>query len=140
MSKEKTLEEWIEFYNRKCPEEFEPAEGFQLYYRPDKGFCEIGNTGKMIVIFQCAGDIKYWRHAAEEICKLAKLKAMGTCVCRHIKPFIRVGGFRIYRTEEIPDGERYYFKDVNTGQLGQASPAWKTDNGTLVYFFTWAVE
>lgn len=140
MSKEKTLEEWIEFYNRKAPETFEHSDKFQLFYRPDKGFCEITCTDKIVAILQCAGDIRFWRHAAEEICKQVKLKNIGTLVCRHIKPFIRVGGFRIYETEETPDGEIYYFKDTKTEQLGRAAPAWISDEGNQIYFFTWAVE
>ena len=136
----KSLKEWIDFYNWKTGEEFERAKNFDLYYREDKGFCEIAITEKMIMIFQCAGDIKYWRQVAEELCKFMKLKAAGTCVCRHIKPFIRAGGFSIYETKDTPYGERYYFEDETTGQRGQASPAWKTENGTQIYYFSWEVE
>ena len=140
MSKEKTLEEWIEFYNRKCPEPFERDEAGLLYYRSDKGFCEIDVTPEILTIFQAAGDIKFWRQAAEFLCKSLKVKFIGVYICRHVKPFIRVGGFRIYKTEEVPNGERYYFQDLKTGQKGQAQPALIKDSGNIVYFATVEVK
>ena len=136
MSKEKTLEEWIKFYNSKCPEPFERDESGRLYYRSDKGFCEIDVQPQILTIFQGAGDIKFWRQAAEFLCKSLRVKTYGAYICRHVKPFIRVSGFRIYETEETPDGERYYFQDAKTGQKGQAQPAWIKDNGNIIYFAT----
>ena len=66
MSKTKTLPEWIELYNRKTPEPFKRDERFRLFFLPDKGFCEIGNTEKMIVINQLSGDGRFWKKFAEE--------------------------------------------------------------------------
>ena len=51
MSKEKTLEEWIEFYNRKVFEPFERDEKYQLLYRADKGFAEIAVNEKMAFVY-----------------------------------------------------------------------------------------
>ena len=38
----KSIEEWIELYNKKCPISFERNKRYGLFYKSDKGFCEIG--------------------------------------------------------------------------------------------------
>jgi hypothetical protein len=36
-----TLDEWIEKYNSKTPEKFERDTRYELFFNPDRGFCEV---------------------------------------------------------------------------------------------------
>ena len=57
----RTLDEWIERYNRKIPEGFKRDNRFALFYLPDKGFCEIVATDLMVIINQVSGDGLFWK-------------------------------------------------------------------------------
>lgn len=57
----RTLDEWISYYNRKTPEKFERDERFELFFSPEKGFCEVGERGDIMIINQLAGDGRYWK-------------------------------------------------------------------------------
>ena len=138
----KTLAEWIKFYNKKVAEPFQRNERFSLYFSPEKGFCEITATDKMVLVYQCAGDLRFWRHAAEKLAKLLNLRMLGTMVYRHIKPYLRLSGFSIERTEQKPNEEpRYHCRDLKTGQAGLATPNGNyCDEDTPVYICTWSLD
>lgn len=130
----KTLEEWIDFYEKKTKEKFERDKRFELFYLPEKGFAEVVDTGKMLWVNQMCGEFKFWRAFVEKISKKCGYSHAGTFCIRHIKAYIRMAGFVPYRIEETEQGNRYFCADKNTGQQGQASPAGK---GT--YYITWEV-
>ena len=132
MSKEKTLEEWIEFYNRKVFEPFERDEKYQLLYRADKGFAEIAVNEKMAFVNQVCGDIHFWKSVAENIAQANGLSLIGTRCFRNIEPYIRLNGYKIDKTEETPDGLIYFGTHKGTGKKGKAIPA-VTTNGKKVY-------
>lgn len=140
MSKEKTLEEWIEFYNRKCPEPFERDERYELFYSPKYGFCEITATEKMLLVNQLCGNIKAWRKTLEEVARISNLPVIGTHFIRKIRPYIKLVGFEIRGSEETEEGLRFYCEDFETGQKGWASPAWIMPNGKRAYCITWEVK
>lgn len=130
----KTLEQWVALYNKKIPEGFKRDERFAFFYLSDKGFAEIGDTGKMMIINQVCGDLKFWRGVAEKMARHMKYSHAGTICIRPILPYIRLAGFEIERIEKTDGGDRYFGFDKRTGQKGQASPAGK---GT--YYVTWEV-
>lgn len=130
----RTLEQWIDRYNKKIPEGFKRDERFALFYLPDKGFAEITDAGKMVIVNQMCGEFKYWRELAERISRRLGYKVAGTIVIRNIEAYIRMAGFVPYRIEETTQGRRYFCTDKHSGQKGQASPAGK---GT--YYVTWEV-
>ena len=130
----KTLEEWIALYNKKNYEEFKRDKKFGLFYLPEKGFAEIADTGKMIIVNQMCGEFKYWRDVVEQMSRASKYKVAGTICIRPILPYIRLAGFKIDRIEGTKQGNRYFCTDKNTGQKGQASPA-----GKDTWLITWEV-
>ena len=133
-STSKTLEEWIELYNKKVPEGFKRDKRYSLFYLAEKGFAEFGDSGTTIVVYQMCGELKFWRFFAETLARKLGYKSIGTIAVRHIKPYLRLTGFVPYKIEKTPQGDRYFCTDKNTGQKGQASPA-----GEGTYYITWEV-
>lgn len=131
----KTLEEWIALYNKKIPEGFKRDDKFELFFLPEKGFAEMCDAGKMIIVNQMCGDLKFWRSMTEYITRERGYTHAGTICIRSIKPYLRLAGFVINRIEETPQGNRYFCSDKATGQKGQASPA-----GKDTYYVTWEVS
>ena len=136
----KTLEEYIELYNKKVPEKFKRDERYELFYLPAYGFCEIGVTDKMIVANQLCGNIRFWRSILEKVAKISNVSVIGTYCIRNIIPYIKVAGFSIRGSEETKEGRRYFCEDFETGQKGWASPAWLMPNGKRAYYITWEVK
>ena len=130
----RTFEEWAALYDKKISGGFKRDERFALFYLPEKGFAEIGDSGKMIIVNQVCGELKFWRSVAEKLARRQGRTHLGTICLRPILPYMRLAGLKIIRTGETKYGERYFFEDKNTGQKGRASPA---DDGS--YFITWEV-
>lgn len=140
MKSGKTLDEWIAAYNRKAPEPFKRDERFSFFYRPDKGFAEIGQTDDMVIIRQLSGDGRFWKDKASEMARKVGLKMGGTWFVRqNIMAYIRLFGFRVVATEELPDGLKRYHCETKDGKKGLASPAFPLPNGNYAYFITWEV-
>ena len=140
MSKERSLEEWIEFYNRKVPYPFKRDERFKLLYRPEKGFCEIGYSGDMAIAKATCGDILFWRKVIENFARELNLNKCGVVTCRSILPYIRVAGFKVDREVETSKGIKYYCTEKKTGQKAQCSPAYSLPNGVKGHFVIWRVK
>jgi hypothetical protein len=133
-----TLEEWIEKYNKKTPTKFERDEKYDLFFLPDKGFCEVGMTGDMVIIHQLCGDARFWKEKVSEMARTIGVKKCGTwCVRQQIKAYIRLFGYTVYKTEKTTEGlTRYYGREKN-GKEGLMSPAFRFETGEQAYFVTW---
>jgi len=142
MEKDKTLDEWIAEYEKKTGKPFKRMNGFQLFYFPERGFCEIAvdTNNKIVVVYQLCGDGKFWRRLIEFLAMALRYPCCGTYCVRHIKPYIRFWGYKIDRTEITGDNlERYHCSDKHGKKL-TCSPAWRdNDTGELTYFMTWEV-
>ena len=142
MEKERTLEEWIELYEKKTGKAFERQAGFQLYYFPERGFAEIAADveHRIVVVYQLCGDGHFWRRLIEFLAMSLKFPCCGTFCIRHIKPYIRFWGFKIERTEITENGlERYHCRD-KYGKVLTCSPAWQDEEtGEWRYYMTWEV-
>ncbi len=134
MSK-RTLEQWIALYNKKIPEGFKRDKRFELFYLPAKGFAEVMDSGKMVVVNQLCGEFKFWRNLAERIARRLGYKVAGTICIRNIEAYIRMAGFVPFHIEDTAQGYRYFCRDKHTGQQGMASPA-----GEDTYYITWEVD
>lgn len=128
------MNKWIERYNKKIPEGFKRDERFALFYLPEKGFAEIADTGKMVVVNQVSGELKFWRNVAEKIARRRGRSHICTFCSRSILPYLRLAGVKINKTVATEFGTAYFFEDKNTGQKGQAKPA---NDGS--YFIVWEV-
>ena len=106
---EKTLVEWIEFYEKKSKETFVRKEGFSLIYFPDKGFAEIGidMERQTLLIYRVAGDIKAWWQIIHAIGQFLGFTRYSAVVIRHIKPFLRLCGGTITEEKEVELGTCY---------------------------------
>jgi hypothetical protein len=138
----RTMEEWIEFYERKTGEKLERQDGWETFYHPDKGFCQYRVTEDMIIINQLCGDIHFWKDKAETMARDMGISHLGTWYIReNVRAYARLLGFDVYREEELPEGlKRYYGRNKVTGKEGLASPAFKyKESGRQAYFITWEI-
>lgn len=133
-----TLDQWIEKYNKKTPVKFERNEKYDFFFLPDKGFCEVGMTNDMVIIHQLCGDARFWKEKVSEMARKIGAKKCGTwCIRQAIHAYIRLFGYKVYKTEETTEGlDRYYGID-NNGKKGLMSPAFRFETGEQAYFVTW---
>lgn len=137
-STERTLAEWIERYNRKVPEGFKRDEKFALFFRPDKGFCEIANAGKMVIIGQVCGDGRFWKKHAEEWARELGLKACGAYFVRNeVSAYQKLFGFKVVKTEEKDGFKRYHCKAAD-GRWGLMTEC-VIDGKRRAHYVTWEV-
>ena len=138
-----TLDEWIALYNRKNPQDsFQPTEGYTFFFVPDKGFCEVLFLKNMVVIGQLAGDARFFKEKVEEAARELGIKEGGTiCIRKEILAYIRLFGYRVARTEHLPDGtKRYHGIHRKTGKWARYSPGFTYDKtGELAYLVTWEI-
>ena len=138
-----TFAEWAAFYDKKNPEDpFSPTPGYDLYFMPDKGFCEVRFTETMAIIAQTAGDGRFFRDKVEEVARKLGYKEGGTiCIRKEIRAYIRLFGYRIDHVEELSDGtKRYYGIHKKTGKWALYSPGYTYDTtGELAYLVTWEI-
>ncbi|BBB90798.1 MAG TPA: hypothetical protein PKA28_19115 [Methylomusa anaerophila] len=75
---ERTLVDWINWYEKKTGEKFVEKPGFNIEFHPDKGFMQWKQYGKTFLIGQIASaDNEYWaefvkRKGKELGCKVAR--------------------------------------------------------------------
>ena len=138
-----TLYEWIDFYNKKNPQDpFQPTDGFELFYVPEKGFCEVRFFGDMVIIGQLAGDARYFKEHVDKVAAQMGIREGGTiCIRKEIRAYIRLFGYCIEREEKLPDGEiRYHARHKKTGKWLRASPMFRyKGSGDLAYGVTWEI-
>lgn len=137
-----TFAEWAAFYDKKNPEDpFSPTLGYDLYFVPEKGFCEVRFTETMAIIAQTAGDGRFFRDKVEEVARKLGIKEGGTiCIRKEIRAYIRLFGYRVEREERLPDGEiRYHARRKGTDKWFRASPAFRYRSGELAYYVTWEI-
>lgn len=134
----KTLEQWIERYNKKIPEGFKRDERFTLFYLPDKGFCELTATDKIVVIGQVSGDGRFWKEFADNVARHLGLKVCG-CYCWRdsTHSWARLFGFKVDKVDECDGLKRYYGtgKDGGWGLMTEAI----FEDGKIHCFVTWEV-
>lgn len=138
----KTLEEWIKFYEEKTSQKFERDERFKLFYLPDKGFCEIMQTEKMTVINQLSGDGKFWKNFAEKIARINNSEMLGSWYIRkNVRAYMRLFGFKIIGEEILSDQLKRYRSIDKDGNKGLMSPSYDAKTKKHVgYFVTWEVK
>ena len=83
-----TLEEWIEFYEKKSKEKFEVPKGFIFNWLPMRGFSVMQPIldSKLLVIFMTCGDGKFWRDVGEMLALNNGMTKLGTICVRKIEP------------------------------------------------------
>ena len=137
----KTLEECISLYEKKTGEAFQNKEGFRLFFLPERGFCQMRIDGELLMLSQLCGDGHFWVDHSRLLASVVGCKAIGTfAVRKNIEAFIRLWGYRVYRTEELPDGLKRYFGIHKDGTKGQVSPYGKRADGSVVYMVTREVK
>lgn len=133
-----TVEEWIEKYNSKTPAPFKRDDRYMFYYLPDKGFCEVGQTDKMVIINQLCGDARFWKERVSEMARKVGIKKCGTwCVRQQVKAYIRLFGYKVMKTEDTAEGLKRYHCINKDGKEGLMSPAFRFETGEQAYFVTW---
>ena len=141
MDTNKTLDAWITIYNTKTPEPFKRDERYALFFRPDKGFCEVAQTEDMFIINQLCGDARFWKDKVDETARKVNIKMAGTwCIRPAILAYIRLFDYKIEKEEELSDGrKRFFCRGRTTGKRANVSPAWTYASGETAYMITWEV-
>ena len=105
-----TLEEWIEFYEKKSKEKFEVPKGFIFNWLPTRGFSVMypDFKGKILMIFSTCGDGKFWRDVGEMLALNNGMTCLGTICVRKVDAYIRFWGWKVTEVQEI-DGQKRYF-------------------------------
>lgn len=137
----KSFAEWVALYNKKTPEPYQRDERFELFYDAEHGFCEVGQSGKMMIINQLAGDGRFWKEKVSEAARAVGIHMCGTwCIRKAIRAYIRLFGYRIEWEEDVGGLPRFHAKDAE-GRKGLASPAFRYNDKdkTQAYFITWEV-
>ena len=140
MAENKTLDEWIELYEKKTGAEFKHAPLCRLAYFPDRGFAEFAAYKDMIIIHQLCGDAKFWKQVGEVLAMEHGLNHLGTWCLRDIEPYIKFFNAEIESVEELPEGlKRYHCRFKDTGKPAMCSPRFKRDDGKITYMVTWEI-
>ena len=134
----RTLDEWIERYNKKVPNGFKRDERFALFYLPDKGFCELVATDKMMILGQVGGDGRFWKEHAEQWARELGLKVCGTYFTRkEAQAYIKLFSFKNVSVEE-KDGFKRYRCTSEDGRWGLMTEC-LIDGKKRAYYVTWEV-
>lgn len=116
--KGKSLKEWVDLYERKTKDKAEVLEGYRLFYLAERGFCTTKPDleGKMLMIYQICGDLKFWLDYAELQAAAMQLDCVASVLVRHVEPYIRDFGWEILEREDVDGHYRYWCQD-NIGRL-----------------------
>lgn len=141
MAKTKTLEEWIEFYEKKTKLKYEKPDPRTIrFYFPDRGFAEIGIAKDMVIIGQMSGDGLFWKQVAEVMAVERRISHLGSWLVRDVEGYIKFYGVEIEKVEELEkDFKRYYGKFKDTGKKVLLTPQGKISNGNIRYIATWEI-
>ena len=132
-----TIEEYIELYEKKAGEKFEPQEGYKLFFLPERGFCQMRVDGELLIVRQVCGDGQFWFDHSELLASIVGCKAVGTLALRkNILAYIRHWGYRIDRAEDLPGGLKRYYCTRKDGTFGQVSPYGQRADGSVIYMAT----
>lgn len=135
------MQSWIDKFNRDTGDKFERDNRFELFFLPDKGFCELGTTDNMLIINQLCGDGRFWKDKVDEVARqLGSISFCGcTCIVRNIKAYIRLFGYKIESVVSLSDGaSQFLCRHKKTGKEGKVSPAFiYKDTGRQAYYVTW---
>ena len=135
----RTFDEWVERFNRKIPKKFKRDDRFALFYLPDKGFCELLATDKMVILGQVSGDGRFWKKFAEDTARVLRLKACGTyCGRKEVLAWIRLFGFKVTETEENGGFKRFH-GETDDGRWGLMTEC-VFEDGMRAYQTTWEVK
>ncbi len=113
MYKARTLQEWIDMYEKKTGDKAVLPEGFSLYWLPNRGFAEykIDENSGILMIYAVCGDGKFWRDLGELICRLNKLKCISTICTRNVETYIRFWHWKIVEGQNKDGKKRFVCRD-----------------------------
>lgn len=132
----KTLDYWIDKYEKRSGETFSPHKGCKLFFLPERGFCEVAIGDDLLIIYQLSGDGKFWHDFCLCLCDALNLRAIGTICTRNIKAYFRFWGYEITDVVNLPDGQKQFFcKHKTRDWTARISPAW-VNEGRPAYYVT----
>ncbi len=133
----KTLAEWIILYESKTNDKVELPKGFQLYFLPERGFCQykVDIDNKMLIVYQLCGDAKFWRDVGELICLVNKLDSISTICTRNILAYIRFWGWKIKQQFDVNNQKRFICEDTQ-GRKIIITHKHIDGNGDVAYWVT----
>lgn len=135
--KEKTLQAWIDMYEKKTGDKAVLPEGFSLYWLPNRGFAEykIDEKNNILLIYIICGDGKFWRDLGELICRLNHLKCISSILTRNIEAYIRFWRWEIVKVQNKDEKKRFICRDqLNRFVIITYKGA--DDNGSPAYWVT----
>lgn len=142
MKREKTFEEWIDFYNSKTPTRFIHDEEYSLFFSPVKGFCEMGVDKEhgVICLNQTAGDGRWWKRFAEKIAQGLNIKKGTTFLCRRaVLAYIRLFDYKVKKTRMVGKSPKYVCRKNSDRKYFVAAPTGLFNDGVQLYHIEWEV-
>lgn len=137
---QKTLEEWIEIFDKKTGEKFVRQKGFEIYYLPEKGFCEIGVEEKRFTVGAICGDGRFWRKFADEVARRCGFKFCATSWVRKSPlAYIRFFGYKVIKETENEIGKKNYLCVNDCDKKLTATYDHTSKNGHNFYRVLWEV-
>lgn len=134
-SKARSFADWQAFYEQKTGDKYFCPEGYQVYFLPERGYCQFKIADTMLLIYGLCGDGKFWRDLAEVLAVDLGLKALGSICTRKPLPYIRFWGWQIESMEEKDGFTRYWCRD-NDGRRVVLTPKHVEENGDVTYWVT----
>lgn len=113
MPTSRTFREWIEFYEKKTGEVYEPDEKMQLLFDVENGFMEWGIDEKRnaLIIGKTAGNGKLWEALALRMARTRGLSRLLTFTRRNPVAYMR-------RYPEVRVYGTWFERSVNDGIEG----------------------
>lgn len=98
----KTLQGWIDMYEKKTKDKFAVPNGFRLMYLPERGYTinKIDVENDMVMVYSVCGDGRFWFDMAKLQASQVGINHVCSIVTRHIKPYIKFMGFEILKEWE----------------------------------------
>lgn len=132
----KTIEEYIDIYEKKMGEKHTVPQGVKQYFLPDRGYAQIAMFKKdtamlndSVVVWELCGDAKFWHDFAVILCKENNCKYLTTLCTRAILPYIRFWGWKIVKETRDKDNLLIRVDCINQyGKPIEIGLAWRNNN------------
>lgn len=132
------FKKWVDKYEKQTGEKAILPPDYVLQFLPDRGFSsyKVDNEGKMLVIYQTCGDIKFWRDVAELIAQTNNLDCLCTSCLLDINTYMRLFGAEIIHIEQREGQKRYTCKDSLGRKVVATYRGINKDTGKPCYWVT----
>lgn len=112
-TKSKSLQEWVDMYERKTGEKVILPPGFVMYWLPKRGFAQfkVDKEGSILMIHMVCGDIHYWHDTALLMCMQNDIDHISTVCTRDVYAYMRMFGWNVVEEFDKDGDKRFICRD-----------------------------